>query len=111
MVGRPDNVFTMPRDGEKEEGQGTVVVTAGWRVDRNDCQSGDARVELNADVVRTSRSIAEERMARLGGGEQREVAGQVGKRTWEVGVVRRKDGGKGTYGVWGQVHQVSANER
>ena len=65
VVGRLENVFTVPRDGEKEEGQGTVVVTAVWRADRNDCQSGDARVELNADVVRTSRNIVEGRTVRL----------------------------------------------
>ena len=28
VVGRSENVFTVPRDGEKEEGQGTVVVAA-----------------------------------------------------------------------------------
>ena len=27
-VDRPENILTMPRDGEKEEGQGTVLVTA-----------------------------------------------------------------------------------
>lgn len=55
----------MPRDWEQEKGQGTIKMTAVWRVDRNYCQSGGTRVELNAAVGRTSRNIVEGRMAGL----------------------------------------------
>ena len=65
MVSRSEDVLTVPRDWEEEEGQGTIMVTAVWRVDRNYCQSGGTRVELNAAVGRTWRNIVEGRTAGL----------------------------------------------
>lgn len=50
------------------------------------------------------------RLRREGGGKQRDCR-KVGKRTWEVGVVRWKYGGECAYGVRGHVHQLSADER